>query len=158
MLQCNKRTHGRRTRDRTKHRHVPPRDRGTQRRAPRALRATAPRVRRQDGGDHRDPTRWYAPEDVGDLGPRGARGAPGARAAPASRPRTSTSIIVGTDSPDYITPATSVVVQHKLGATQRRHVRRRLRVRVVPDRARRGGRPHGDESVDEERPRRSAPT
>ena len=26
-------------------------------------------------------------------------------------------IILGTDSPDYITPATSVVVQHKLGAT-----------------------------------------
>ena len=25
-------------------------------------------------------------------------------------------IIVGTDSPDYITPATSVVLQHKLGA------------------------------------------
>jgi 3-oxoacyl-[acyl-carrier-protein] synthase-3 len=27
-------------------------------------------------------------------------------------------ILVGTDSPDYITPATSVVVQHKLGATR----------------------------------------
>ncbi len=27
-------------------------------------------------------------------------------------------IILGTDSPDYITPATSVVVQHKLGATK----------------------------------------
>ena len=27
-------------------------------------------------------------------------------------------IILGTDSPDYITPATSVVVQHKLGATR----------------------------------------
>ena len=27
-------------------------------------------------------------------------------------------VIVGTDSPDYITPSTSVVVQHKLGATR----------------------------------------
>ena len=27
-------------------------------------------------------------------------------------------ILLGTDSPDYITPATSVVVQHKLGATK----------------------------------------
>ena len=31
-------------------------------------------------------------------------------------PRDIDLIILGTDSPDYITPATSVVVQHKLGA------------------------------------------
>ena len=43
-------------------------------------------------------------------------------------------IILGTDSPDYITPATSVVLQAKLGAKNAGHVRRRLRLRFVSDR------------------------
>ena len=41
-------------------------------------------------------------------------------------------ILLGTDTPDYLTPATSTVVQYKLGVIQRRHVRRRLRLRFVP--------------------------
>ena len=59
--------------------------------------------------------RWYAPDDwtTSDV------------ALPASRqaleragrkPEDVDLIILGTDSPDYITPATSVVLQHKLGA------------------------------------------
>jgi 3-oxoacyl-[acyl-carrier-protein] synthase-3 len=59
--------------------------------------------------------RWHAPEDwaTSDV------------ALPASRqaleraglgPEDVDLIILGTDSPDYITPATSVVLQHKLGA------------------------------------------
>jgi len=45
-------------------------------------------------------TRWYAPPDwaTSDLAVRAAQKA------------------LGTDSPDFVTPATSVVVQHKLGA------------------------------------------
>ncbi|HEY3381996.1 MAG TPA: ketoacyl-ACP synthase III [Vicinamibacterales bacterium] len=60
-------------------------------------------------------TRWHAPEDwaTSDV------------ALPAARqaleradldPMDVDMVIVGTDSPDYITPATSVVLQHKLGA------------------------------------------
>jgi 3-oxoacyl-[acyl-carrier-protein] synthase-3 len=60
-------------------------------------------------------SRWYAPEDwaTSDLAVRAARQAlerAGKRAQDVDL------IIVGTDSPDYITPATSVVVQDKLGA------------------------------------------
>ena len=59
--------------------------------------------------------RWYAPEDwaTSDLAVRAAQQAldrAGRNAEDVDL------IIVGTDSPDYITPATSVVVQHKLGA------------------------------------------
>lgn len=59
--------------------------------------------------------RWHAPESA----------ATSDIALPAARqaleragldPRDLDLIIVGTDSPDYITPATSVVLQHKLGA------------------------------------------
>ncbi|MCP4204148.1 MAG: ketoacyl-ACP synthase III [bacterium] len=59
--------------------------------------------------------RWYAPEDwaTSDLALRAARSA--LKRAGRS-PEEIDLIIVGTDSPDYITPATSVVVQHKLGA------------------------------------------
>jgi hypothetical protein len=62
-------------------------------------------------------TRWYAPEDwaTSDLAVRAARQA-------LSRANVSPEdvdlILVGTDSPDYMTPATSVVVQQKLGATR----------------------------------------
>jgi 3-oxoacyl-[acyl-carrier-protein] synthase-3 len=60
-------------------------------------------------------TRWYAPDDwaTSDLAVEAARDAlkdAGLQASDLDM------IILGTDSPDYITPATSVVVQHKLGA------------------------------------------
>jgi 3-oxoacyl-[acyl-carrier-protein] synthase-3 len=59
--------------------------------------------------------RWYAPEDwaASDLAVRAARQAL-ERAGRA--PEEVDLLIVGTDSPDYLTPATSVVVQRKLGA------------------------------------------
>jgi 3-oxoacyl-[acyl-carrier-protein] synthase-3 len=60
-------------------------------------------------------TRWYAPEDwaASDLAVRAAR-----QALERARktPEEVDLIILGTDSPDYITPATSVVLQAKLGA------------------------------------------
>src|SRR5438477_10967979 len=60
-------------------------------------------------------TRWYAPESwaTSDLAVRAGRQAL-SRAQVA--PEDVDLIIVGTDSPDYMTPATSVVVQHKLGS------------------------------------------
>lgn len=63
-------------------------------------------------GIHR---RWYAPDDwcTSDLALRAARRA---LAAAGRRPEDVDLLILGTDSPDYITPATSVVLQHKLGA------------------------------------------
>ena len=59
--------------------------------------------------------RWYAPDDwtTSDLA------VPAAQQAlhrAGLKPEDVDLIILGTDSPDYITPATSVVVQHKLGA------------------------------------------
>lgn len=60
-------------------------------------------------------TRFWAPEDwaTSDLVLPAARQA----LERAGRlPKDVDLVIVGTDSPDYITPATSVVVQHKLGA------------------------------------------
>jgi 3-oxoacyl-[acyl-carrier-protein] synthase-3 len=59
--------------------------------------------------------RWYAPEDwaTSDLAVEAGRQALD-RAG--RTPEEVDLILVGTDSPDYITPATSVVVQHKLGA------------------------------------------
>ena len=60
-------------------------------------------------------TRWHAPEDwaTSDLA------LPAAKQALDRAGRSADDvdlIILGTDSPDYITPATSVVLQHKLGA------------------------------------------
>ena len=60
-------------------------------------------------------SRWYAPDDwaTSDLA------LPAARQALERAGKTADDvdlIIVGTDSPDYVTPATSVVLQHKLGA------------------------------------------
>jgi 3-oxoacyl-[acyl-carrier-protein] synthase III len=60
-------------------------------------------------------TRWYAPDDwnTSDLA------LPAARLAlekAGRKPEEVDLIILGTDSPDYVTPATSVVLQHKLGA------------------------------------------
>jgi len=59
--------------------------------------------------------RWYAPPEwaASDLAVRAARQAL-ERAGRA--PEEVDLILVGTDSPDFLTPATSVVVQHKLGA------------------------------------------
>ena len=60
-------------------------------------------------------TRWYAPEGwaTSDLAVRAARHALNRAGV---SPDDLDMILVGTDSPDYITPSTSVVVQHKLGA------------------------------------------
>src|SRR3954470_10929434 len=60
-------------------------------------------------------SRWYAPEDwaSSDLAVRAARQALERAGKTAEEVDL---IIVGTDSPDFITPATSVVVQDKLGA------------------------------------------
>ena len=60
-------------------------------------------------------TRWYAPEDwaTSDLAVRAALQA---MERAGKKPEDLDLIILGTDSPDYITPATSVIVQAKLGA------------------------------------------
>ncbi len=59
--------------------------------------------------------RWYAPRDwaTSDLAVRAAREALDDAGI---LPDEVDMILLGTDSPDYVTPATSVVVQHKLGA------------------------------------------
>jgi 3-oxoacyl-[acyl-carrier-protein] synthase-3 len=59
--------------------------------------------------------RWYAPDDwaTSDLALPAAQQALD-RAG--KRPEEVDLVLVGTDSPDYVTPATSVVLQHKLGA------------------------------------------
>ncbi len=60
-------------------------------------------------------TRWHAPDDwsTSDLAVQAAHAELDDAGVSV---RDIDMIIVGTDSPDYITPATSVVVQHKLGA------------------------------------------
>jgi len=60
-------------------------------------------------------TRWHAPEDwaTSDLALPAARQA---LQRAGREPEDVDLIVLGTDSPDYITPATSVVLQHKLGA------------------------------------------
>jgi 3-oxoacyl-[acyl-carrier-protein] synthase-3 len=59
--------------------------------------------------------RFYAPADwaTSDLAVRAARQA---LERAGRKPEDVDMILLGTDSPDYITPSTSVVVQHKLGA------------------------------------------
>jgi 3-oxoacyl-[acyl-carrier-protein] synthase-3 len=59
--------------------------------------------------------RWWAPEDwaTSDLAERAARQA---LEAAGRSPEDVDLIVLGTDSPDYVTPATSVVLQGKLGA------------------------------------------
>jgi len=59
--------------------------------------------------------RWYAPDDwaTSDLALPAARQA---LERAGKRPQDVDLIILGTDSPDYVTPSTSVVLQHKLGA------------------------------------------
>jgi 3-oxoacyl-[acyl-carrier-protein] synthase-3 len=59
--------------------------------------------------------RWWAPEDwaASDLA---VRAAAQALESAGRNPEEVDLIVLGTDSPDYLTPATSVVVQHKLGA------------------------------------------
>jgi 3-oxoacyl-[acyl-carrier-protein] synthase-3 len=60
-------------------------------------------------------TRFYAPESwaTSDLAVEAAKDA---LADAGIKPEQLDMILLGTDCPDYITPATSVVVQHKLGA------------------------------------------
>ena len=60
-------------------------------------------------------TRWWAPEDwcTSDIALPAAQQA---LERAGRRPEDVDLIILGTDSPDYTTPATSVVLQHKLGA------------------------------------------
>ncbi len=60
--------------------------------------------------------RYWAPEDwaTSDVALPAARQA---LERAGRRPEDVDMIVLGTDSPDYITPATSVVLQHKLGAT-----------------------------------------
>ncbi|HUR79260.1 MAG TPA: ketoacyl-ACP synthase III, partial [Thermoanaerobaculia bacterium] len=60
-------------------------------------------------------SRWYAPEDwsASDLALRASQQA---LERAGKKPEDVDLIILGTDSPDYITPATSVVLQAKLGA------------------------------------------
>ncbi len=59
--------------------------------------------------------RWYANEDqkTSDLAAEAARDA---LAAARVDPEEVDLVLLGTDSPDYITPATSTVLQHKIGA------------------------------------------
>ena len=59
--------------------------------------------------------RFYAPDDwaTSDLAVEAAKNA---LADAGITPEQLDMILLGTDSPDYTTPATSVVVQHKLGA------------------------------------------
>jgi 3-oxoacyl-[acyl-carrier-protein] synthase-3 len=65
-------------------------------------------------------TRWRAPDDwaTSDLAVRAAERA---LVKAGRRPGDVDLIILGTDSPDYITPATSVVVQHSARREERRH-------------------------------------
>ena len=60
-------------------------------------------------------TRWWAPEEwcTSDIALPAAQQA---LEKAGRKPEDVDLIILGTDSPDYITPATSVVLQHKLGA------------------------------------------
>jgi 3-oxoacyl-[acyl-carrier-protein] synthase-3 len=62
-------------------------------------------------------TRWYAPDDwaTSDLATEAAKAA---LQDAGIKPEDLDLVILGTDSPDYITPATSVVVQHKIGAAK----------------------------------------
>ena len=59
--------------------------------------------------------RWYAPREwaASDLAVLAAQGA---LKAAGIKPEQVDMILLGTDTPDYITPATSTVVQYKLGA------------------------------------------
>jgi len=59
--------------------------------------------------------RWYAPRDraASDIALRAAQEA---LKAAGIKPEQVDMILLGTDTPDYITPATSVVLQHKIGA------------------------------------------
>ena len=60
-------------------------------------------------------SRWYAPRDwaASDIAVRAAQEA---LKAAEIQPEQVDMILLGTDTPDYITPATSTVVQYKLGA------------------------------------------
>jgi 3-oxoacyl-[acyl-carrier-protein] synthase-3 len=61
-------------------------------------------------------SRWYAPRDwaTSDIALRAAQAA---LKSAGIQPEQVDMILLGTDTPDYITPATSTVLQYKLGAT-----------------------------------------
>lgn len=61
-------------------------------------------------------SRWWAPDEwaTSDLALPAARQA---LERAGRRPEDVDLVVLGTDSPDFVTPATSVVLQHKLGAT-----------------------------------------
>ena len=82
-------------------------------------------------------SRWYAPRDwaTSDIAVRAAQNA---LEAAGIGPDQVDMILLGTDTPDYITPATSTVLQHKLGAVSYTHLtlpttRQRCRSRWSPD-------------------------
>jgi 3-oxoacyl-[acyl-carrier-protein] synthase-3 len=79
------------------------------------FRATAPEFVDKMEASSGIRTRWYAPADwaASDLALRAAQQA---LERAGKKPEDVDLIILGTDSPDYITPATSVVLQAKLGA------------------------------------------
>jgi hypothetical protein len=89
--------------------------------------------------------RWWAPDDwaASDLAVRAARQA---LQAAGSRPEDIDLIVLGTDSPDCITPATSVVLQDKLGAKNAGTFDVGLRLRLVPHRLCRRLRPDRGQS------------
>lgn len=80
------------------------------------LKETAPDFVDKAAANSSIQKRWYARDDqvTSDLAVAAARQA---LERAARRPEDVDIIILGTDSPDFITPATSVVLQHKLGAT-----------------------------------------
>ena len=128
-----------------------PADRGHQRRPARALRGAA---------SPSSSTRWRSRAASGRAGTRprtGPRRTSRCRrrgrrsSAPGCRPEDIDLIILGTDSPDYITPGDVGRPAAQARREERRHVRRRLRLRVVPDR------PSRRRRASSRRTRRSAP-
>ena len=102
-------------------------------------------VRRQDGGGqrHQDPLVGASRTGRRPISPSAPRRK--ALDAAGKKPEDVDLVLLGTDSPDFITPATSVVVQHKLGAKNAGTFDVGLRLRVVPDGPRDGRGPHRDE-------------
>ena len=128
-------------------------DRGPQRRPEGALRRSSPT----------SSTRWRRRAASGPASTRPRSGPPPTSrcprrsrrsSGPACSPEDVDLIILGTDSPDYVTPATSVVLQHKLGAKNAGTFDVGCACASFPTGLAAGGRPHRDEPGPEERPRR----
>jgi 3-oxoacyl-[acyl-carrier-protein] synthase-3 len=84
--------------------------------------------------------RWYAPKGLGHI--RSLLGLPGAPSRAGRKPEDVGLIILGTDSPESITPAPFVVLEYKLDAKKRRHLRCRLRVCLFSTSLAASRRPH----------------